>query len=47
MIIDFLSYIEAKQSQIVATQAAHDAEMARRAQLENILTDLLADLLAA
>ncbi len=47
MVIDFLSYIEARQTQEAAIQAAHNAEMARREQLEHILIDLLADLQAA
>ena len=47
MIIDFVTYIETKQAQQAALQAAREAEAARCQHLEQVLTDLLADLLAA
>lgn len=47
MIIDFLSYVAARQAQEAALQAACAAELARRQRLEQILTDLLAGLQAA
>jgi len=47
MIIDFVTYVEAKKAQQIALQVEHDAELARRARLEQVLTDLLAELQAA
>lgn len=47
MVIDFLTYVMKKQAQVAALQAEREAEIARRARLEQVLTDLLADLEAA
>jgi len=47
MIIDFVTFVEMKKAQQLAIQAERDAETARRARLEQVLTDLLADLQAA
>ncbi len=47
MIIDFLHYVQTKQDQQAAIQAALDAQTARREHLEMVLTDLLAELEAA
>ncbi len=50
MVIDFLTYAEAKQAQRAALdylEAERLAEQARHERLEMILGDLLADLLAA
>ena len=47
MIIDFVTYVETQKAQQAAVQAEREAELARRARLEQVLTDLLADLQAA
>jgi hypothetical protein len=47
MIINFVHYVEMKKAQQAALQAEQEAEIARRERLEQILTDLLADLQAA
>jgi hypothetical protein len=46
-IIDFAAYAEARVASELAAQAAHAAECARRARLECVLSDLLAELEAA
>ena len=47
MIINFATYANAKKAEQMAIQAEHEAELARRARLEQVLADLLAELEAA
>ncbi len=47
MIINFGAYVEAQKAKQAAVQAEHDAELARRTRLEQVLTELLAELQAA
>ena len=47
MVIDFLQYVAMRKAEQAALQAEHEAELARRAHLEHVLTDLLAELQAA
>lgn len=46
-IIDFAAFVQKKKALELAVQQEREAELARRAQLEIILTDLLAELEAA
>ena len=47
MVIDFVHYVEMRKAQKAALLAEREAEISRRARLEQVLTDLLADLQAA
>jgi hypothetical protein len=47
MIIDFVSYAEAKQAEELALEAARRAEITSRVNLEWVLADLIADIEAA
>lgn len=47
MVIDFVTYVEKKKAQQAALQAEREAEILRRDRLEQVLSDLLADLQAA
>ena len=47
MVIDFTRYAEMRKTQQLAAQAAYAAETAQREHLEQVLTDLLAELQAA
>jgi len=47
MVIDFLHYVETQRAEQAAEVTALKAETARRANLEWVLSDLLADIEAA
>lgn len=47
MVIDFITYVDAKKAEEAALEAAAQAEVSRREHLEAFLADTLAELLAA
>ena len=47
MIINFVAYVGAQKTKQAVAQAEHEAELARRTRLEQVLTELLSELQAA